>query len=108
MITILGMALDLAEKGEIQKANDLLWYHTPIWQIKANWEDVQEICDQGITPSLERRRCNGLNIEIGFPLRRCLMRSPDGLGLRWYLSGGSVTAYGICEKKNCPLLSEER
>lgn len=50
-----------------------------------------------------RRPANALNVETGFfPAKRCLLKSPDGRGLVWYLSGGSLFAYGQCNKR-CPL-----
>jgi hypothetical protein len=53
-------------------------------------------------PELERRRANALNVEIGSPSPRCTQKSPDGLGLRWWLSGGSLLSYGVCDVRNCP------
>jgi hypothetical protein len=43
-----------------------------------------------------------LNVEVGQPHPRCLMRSPDGRGMAWIWSGGSVLAYGLCEGCACP------
>lgn len=59
-------------------------------------------CRSLLEPSLERRRVNGLNIEIGTPLLRCSRKSPDGRGLAWLLSGGSMLAYGHCNPNICP------
>ena len=108
MITILGMALDCAESGDRQRAARMLWEQVPAWQVKGNWKDAANICGQRVDPSLERRPCNGLNVEIGSPSPRCLSKSPDGRGLLWYFSGGSVLAYGVCSQNDCPLLSDER
>lgn len=33
---------------------------------------------------------------------RCLSRSPDGRGMAWILSGGSVADYGACSQRRCP------
>ncbi len=49
-----------------------------------------------------RRPVNGLNVEIGSPQDRCMLRSPDGRGLAWVLSGGSALAYGYCYPNSCP------
>jgi hypothetical protein len=48
-----------------------------------------------------RRPANALNIEIGAPADRCLMRPPGGWregrsNMAWLLSGGSVLSYGLC------------
>ena len=59
-------------------------------------------CRSHIQPSLERRRANALNIEIGSPLPRCTRKSPDGRGLAWLMSGGSPLSYGHCTPLACP------
>jgi len=52
---------------------------------------------------LTQRRGTTLCIESGIVhTRRCALRSPDGLGLRYLLSGGSATAYGPCLAHCCP------
>lgn len=61
-----------------------------------------ETCRSRLEPSLERRRVNGLNIEIGSTLPRCTRKSPDDRGLVWLLSGGSPLAYGHCTPSACP------
>jgi len=49
------------------------------------------------------RRSTTLCIEAGtVHPRRCVLRSPDGLGLRYLLSGGPFTAYGPCLANCCP------
>jgi hypothetical protein len=53
-------------------------------------------------PDLERRRANALNVEIGSPSPRCTQKSPDGRGLLWWFSGGSLLSYGVCDIRNCP------
>ena len=34
---------------------------------------------------------------------RCLRRAPDGRGLRWMASGGSLADYGECRSRGCPM-----
>lgn len=60
-------------------------------------------------PDIERRPGNALNVEIGTPHPRCLLKPPDGRGvtcdggtLDYLRSGGSVFAYGLCEAATCP------
>lgn len=60
-------------------------------------------CPDRRQPDLERRPVNGLNVEIGTPLARCMRQSPDGRGAVWVLSGGSILAYGVCCRASCPL-----
>ena len=66
------------------------------------WPELATHCPNRIEPEIERRPVNGLNIEIGSPQPRCSHRSPDGRGLAWLVSGGSVLAYGCCEQRQCP------
>lgn len=53
-----------------------------------------------------RRPANALNVEIGSPADRCMMRPPvwpEGHGnLSWVLSGGSELDYGLCTA-DCPM-----
>lgn len=49
-----------------------------------------------------RRPANALNVECGTPQDRCMLRSPDGRGDVWALSGGSLLAYGYCTQNSCP------
>jgi hypothetical protein len=63
-----------------------------------------EKCPSRMEPRLERRPGNALNIEIGTPMVRCSRMSPDGRGLAWLLSGGSMLAYGHCTSNSCPSL----
>jgi hypothetical protein len=56
---------------------------------------------------LPRRRANGLNIEVGTPAPRCLLKLPDhwrGPGasaIRWLASGGSALVFGHCTPNAC-------
>lgn len=66
-----------------------------------DWQQFSETCDQRIVPEVNRRPANALNVEIGSPAIRCALRSPDGRGAIWLLSGGSPLAYGCCERATC-------
>ncbi len=66
-------------------------------------------CQSCERPNIERRPGNALNVEIGTPHPRCLLKPPDGRGvtcdggtLDYLRSGGSVLAYGLCEAATCP------
>lgn len=79
--------------------------------LNTTWGRFSEGCTAGLEAPLERRPANALNIEIGAPSRRCSMQPPDGRGvtrdgstLDYLRSGGSVLAYGRCEKAQCPKL----
>ena len=58
-------------------------------------------CPHRMELDVERRPANALNIEIGTPVPRCKLKSPDGRGMIWILSGGSRLAYGVCSNV-CP------
>lgn len=64
-------------------------------------------CSELITLGVPRRPANALNIEVGQPLDRCRLKTPDHWGStdprasRWILSGGSALVLGICSA-NCP------
>jgi len=49
----------------------------------------------------EPRFMNRLAFYQMTPAPRCLYRSPDGRGLAWLKSGGSVLSYGRCEQQHC-------
>ena len=60
--------------------------------------------------ALERRPCNGLNVEIGQAADRCTQRPPSdwlaGGVIRWIGSGGSLLVFGACRAAGCPLKKE--
>lgn len=64
-------------------------------------------CPNRITPALERRPGNALNVEIGQGLDRCRLRTPKhwngASALRWLASGGSPLVLGACSRSSCPL-----
>ena len=64
--------------------------------------ELRPLCPDARTGPLLRRPGNALNVEIGAPMMRCLQRSPDGRGLAWMMSGGSLLAYGLCTPGGCP------
>ena len=79
----------------------------PAWQMDLRWDDLAPHCPSRIQPELARRPANALNVEIGEPRKRCALRSPDGRGMLWILSGGSALAYGQCDKRECPRAKRE-
>ncbi len=70
--------------------------------------EEREDCCERLSPPLERRPANALNIEIGQPLERCRLQTPehwngvDPRGARWLLSGGSPFVLGVCSVRSCP------
>ncbi len=79
----------------------------PAWQMDLRWDELSPHCPSRIQPELARRPSNALNVEIGEPRVRCALRSPDGRGMLWILSGGDVLAYGQCTKRECPRAKRE-
>lgn len=104
MRTALSMYLESRERlGEVHPTTKEWRAAVPAWQWScAAHGDFAQGCDQRQQESVERRPANALNLEIGAPRPRCLMKSPDGRGLAWLRSGGSVLAYGICVAP-CPM-----
>ncbi|MBK8188851.1 MAG: hypothetical protein IPK79_00190 [Vampirovibrionales bacterium] len=110
MPTVAFIALEEFDRGNADAAQALLEsLRSPArFQIVGHWQEIRRNCQRRVTPEIERRRVNGLNVEAsGAALDRCLLQSPDGLGLRWWLSGGSILAYGICTLANCPLAATQ-
>lgn len=75
----------------------------PAWQMRIWWSELSSCCPSRMEPDLVRRPANALNIEIGAPQLRCSLQSPDGRGMAWVNSGGSILAYGCCSKRSCPM-----
>lgn len=69
-------------------------------------------CDQRIELGVPPRRANALNLEVGQPMTRCRMRTPEHWGdadpgaRRWIGSGGSLLVFGHCEPGACPLRAQ--
>jgi hypothetical protein len=69
-------------------------------------------CRERVSLPLLPRPANALNVEIGQPLDRCRLKTPehwgeaDPRGARWLLSGGSALVLGTCEARACPLECE--
>ena len=65
-------------------------------------------CKHRQEPEIIRRPVNGLNIEIGQPLSRCLLKPPHphGSNLLWWMSGGSLLDYGVCCRNDCTEMKE--
>ena len=101
MITLAQLIVDRAEAGAsvLDEFTKL-----PAYQLRERFEDLAPLCPSRRCLPIERRPGNALNVEIGAPLPRCAMRSPDGRGLAWLLSGGSLLAYGTCDRSRCPRL----
>lgn len=62
-------------------------------------------CAALVQPHLERRPGNALNVEVGQPAPRCLLKTEwsDRIsGYRWLASGGSLLVFGPCDIANCP------
>ena len=58
-------------------------------------------CQYLIQAQQLRRPANALNIEATVHVDRCALRSPDGRGLRWLMSGGEAIASGACTPNEC-------
>lgn len=70
-------------------------------------ESLTAKCSHRAESVLERRPVNGLNLEIGTPSARCLLKEPKhwpvkDMASRWIRSGGSPLVFGHCNQ-HCPL-----
>lgn len=83
--------------------------------VKKHVEDFKAFagaCRSRVELELPKRPCNGLNVEIGKPMDRCLSRKPGHwpssmTARRWLLSGGDAYAFGSCRRSGCPELEME-
>jgi hypothetical protein len=103
--TTARLTLDRAEAGKAPTLADL--DVIPAFQWRIYHEELARLCPSRLEPEQTRQR-NALRIEILPDGHRCSRRSPDGRGLAWLLSGGSVTSYGRCEVSACPRAKERR
>jgi hypothetical protein len=108
MPTITWFALEQFDKNtpEAKTAGQRLLDALPVgarFQVEAYWQEIEKVCQHRAEVEVTRRPVNGLNIEHIGGAARCLLQSPDHLGLRYLLSGGPVTAYGRCCLSGCPL-----
>jgi hypothetical protein len=88
-----------AKQDQVMRAYEEI---PPKW-FAVHYAELREKCPSRRGMIVERRPANALNIEIGQPMDRCLEKSPDGRGMAWLWSGGSLLAYGLCEGcKACP------
>ena len=72
------------------------------WAVQGgHWQQLSQHCQNRCEVPQEPRFMNRLAIYALQPLPRCLYRSPDGRGLAWLKSGGSVLSYGQCEQSHC-------
>lgn len=64
-------------------------------------------CRHLIQLGVPSRPANALNVEVGQPLPRCRLRTPEHWGdadpraARWLLSGGSPLVLGLCAPNGC-------
>lgn len=70
-------------------------------QARAAFHRFADHCPHRLQPAVVRRPANALNIEIGSPMDRCILKEPDhwvvtGYGPRWIFSGGSPLVFGCC------------
>lgn len=72
------------------------------WQFETYFAELSPHCPDRAQPELIRRPANALIMETSQGRTRCLQQSPDNRGLAWYMSGGSVLAYGVCACATCP------
>lgn len=72
------------------------------WALPGGYfDELSEHCNNRKVIHREPRFMNRLAIYTFAPAPRCLYRSPDGRGLAWLKSGGSVLAYEPCEQEHC-------
>jgi len=72
------------------------------WALRGGYfDELAEHCNNRMVLHREPRFMNRLAIYSSDPAPRCLYRSPDGRGLAWLKSGGSVLVYGRCEQSHC-------
>jgi hypothetical protein len=107
MITGMFTACQLFDSGREDEANALM-RSVPLFQLEAYWEEVQRMCDQRRESKVAPRPVNGFNVETSKAADRCLSQSPDGRGLIYLQSGGSLLAYGVCCSSKCPILKNAR
>lgn len=99
MISLAQLIVDRAEASlPVANAFEAL----PAFQMRERFDDLCALCPSRLELGIERRPANALNIEIGQPLSRCRLQSPDDRGAAWLLSGGSPLAYGVCSARVCP------
>ena len=108
MPTLTWFALEQFDKGtpEAKSAGQRLLDALPVgarFQVEGYWQEIEKVCQHRVEAEVERRPVNGLNIEHIGGAARCTLQSPDCLGLRYWLSGGPITAYGRCCLAGCPL-----
>ena len=72
----------------------------PAWQWADRWPDLAPLCGASLHV-VHRPHRNAWRIEVPQSEPRCLYLSPDGRGTAWIDSGGTVLAYGRCQKAHC-------
>ena len=77
----------------------------PAWQWDIHWTDLAPLCGASLHVHHRPHR-NAWRIEVPQAEPRCLYLSPDGRGTAWVDSGGSVLAYGICQRAHCYRLAK--
>lgn len=100
MITSAQLSIDRAAAGLDPEVENV-----PAYQWELRFFELAPLCpsirypQKGIDYPFQR---NALRSEIIPSAGRCLEQSPDGRGLAWMWSGGSVLAYGCCALSTCP------
>lgn len=109
MKTALGCYLDARSRlGEDHRVTRDWRASVPHWQwLTADFGEFAAGCHDRREVGVPRRPGNALNVEMGAPAPRCMQKSPDGRGLTWLMSGGSVLAYGCCANP-CPRFAKPK
>lgn len=100
MISLAALVIDRASAGLDYDIDSV-----PARQWAIYYDELAPLCPSRIAPQEGRdynRQRNALRIEIVPSSSRCALRSPDGRGLAWLLSGGSPISYGACCVAGCP------
>jgi hypothetical protein len=120
MRTALGFFLECRDKArDLRAAGDGSWTKWAAaandWEAKVpdwQWESAgmkkprtPEACGHFVPGETVRRNGTRLCVEFTSTSARCTLKSPDGRGALWLLSGGSPLAYGRCTPQRgcCPL-----
>lgn len=104
MISLARLTLDRHAAGVMLPAElDAI----PPYQWRIYLTELAPLCPQQKYPADNAKNPSALHIDAMEPHARCTEKSPDGRGLIWWLSGGSLMAYGPCDS-DCPRVNEAR
>ena len=104
MPSIASVVLDQAAAGQRPEVEAVPASQWRIW-----FEELRRVCPSALRGEAGRdyrRQSNALRTEMVPQGVHCSLRSPDGRGLAWLLSGGSPFAYGQCSRSGCPRCKE--